>query len=687
MSPVKKPDNVTKRAVELRELIIHHSRKYYLEDAPEISDGDFDDLVRELGELEKKRPDLAFEDSPIRTVGMRFAESDFALFAPVKHRNRMYSLDNARDADEFSEWAVRLGRLVDVEGVKFIAEPKLDGLAVELIYEKGEFVLGSTRGDGITGENVTANLKTVKNIPNELSGETPAFLDVRGEIYIDTADFAELNRRAEEDGSQVFANPRNAAAGSLRQKDSSVTASRPLKFFAYGVGDPEGPGFAAQSEALRFLLSAGFETTLSRAHTCASAEEVIYYYDKQTAERSALPFEIDGIVVKVDSIAQQAQAGFTGHHPRWAVAFKFPPQQRTTKLLEIEVQVGRTGALTPVAVLEPVEVGGVTVSRATLHNPDEIARKDVRIGDTVLIQRAGDVIPEVLMPVVEKRTGGERIFKMPKKCPVCGSRAHLPEGEKVPRCENTSCPARLKASIAHFASRRAMDIEGLGGKAAVALFEADLVRKLSDIYRLKKEQLMELEKFQEKSAENLLAGIKASKERDLSRLVFALGIRHAGERTAEILAKTYGSLSAIAAAEREELEEIEDVGPIVAESVFNYFRVTENKDLIADLARLRVRTESPEGAPEDTSGAGERLFAGEIVVFTGKLEKITRADAEALVRKLGGKTSATVGKKTTLVVAGPGAGSKLAKAEKLGIRIVSEQDFFDRYLPDFGVPV
>ena len=554
--------------------------------------------------------------------------------------------------------------------IEIAAEPKLDGLAVELVYENGTLNVGSTRGDGRVGEDVTANLRTIRAIPLKLQTDSPPeILDARGEVYMEKAGLRQLNERQLAQGREPFANPRNAAAGSLRQLDSGITATRPLNIFLYGIGRFSGARPETHAGAMELLRSFGLRTAPARL--CSSIEEIEAYYNELLAARNDCPYEMDGVVLKVNNFALQAELGERSRNPRWALAFKFPPQQMTTRLNDIVVQVGRTGALTPVAVLETVNVGGVNVSSATLHNMDEIKKKDVRIGDTVVVQRAGDVIPEVVMPIKEKRTGGEHEFEMPQHCPVCGAEVVRPEGEAVTRCsaQAWSCPAQLKGNIEHFASKGAMDIDGLGTKLVDQLVEKGLVKDPSDIYRLEKATIAGLERMADKSAENLIKAIEASRDRELGRVIFALGIRQVGEHVANVLAAHFGDIDALMQATEETLASVHEVGPVIAESVCQFFSDPHHRQIIQKLRDSGVKF------PRQEKAAATGIFDGLTFVFTGSLETITRGDAEALVRALGGRAASSVSKKTDYVVAGAEAGSKLEKAQALGVKVVSEEDF------------
>jgi DNA ligase (NAD+) len=559
--------------------------------------------------------------------------------------------------------------------ISYFVEPKFDGLAVELVYENGKFTVGSTRGNGYVGENITLNLATIDSVMDRLNTDTPpALLEVRGEAIMPIDAFRSLNETRIEDGEPAFANPRNAAAGALRQLDSRITAQRKLDMYCYGLGTYEGVSFEKHSEFMAFLKSLGLKTN-DLGKVCHGADAVVEYVAQIEAMREELNYEIDGIVIKVDSIPLQEELGFVSRSPRWAIAYKFKPRQEITTIRDITIQVGRTGALTPVAELEPVNVAGVTVSRATLHNEDEIRRKGVRIGQRVVIQRAGDVIPEVVKPAEGEEDKDFPEFEFPRNCPVCNTEVYKPEGEAVARCPNSSCPAQVSQSIIHFARRGAMDIEGLGKKIVQQLIDEGLIKNVADLYSLTVEQLASLERFAEKSAENLVAGLEESKKQPFSRVLFALGLRHVGEHVARVLVKAFGNVDKLASATQEELVAVHEIGPQVAESIHTYFHRDENVALVNNLkdAGLNLR--------EEIAAAPESDLKGKVIVFTGSLEKLSRKEAKELAERLGARASGSVSKKTDLVVAGPGAGSKRAKAEELGIKIVSEDEFL-QLLPE-----
>ena len=660
------PKEIQERIEGLRREIHRHNYLYYVLDSPEISDADYDALMRELKRLEEEYPEAVTPDSPTQRVGAKPSER----FGTVAHAQPMLSLDDAFSQQEVVEFDQRVRSLLGLEGpLAYTVEPKMDGLAVELVYEEGRLVRASTRGDGLTGEDVTANVKTIRSVPLRLRGEEappPRRLDVRGEVFISKQGFRLLNEERERRGEALFANPRNAAAGSLRQLDPAVTASRPLDIFFYGVGLVEGREFASQWEVLQALKGWGLKIN-PHCRRVEGIEAAIRYHREMTELRPALPYEIDGVVIKVDSLELQARLGTKARSPRWAIAFKFEAEEAVTRIQEIILSVGRTGAVTPVAVMEPVRVGGVTVSRATLHNEDEIRRKDVRIGDWVIIRRAGDVIPEVVRPIPERRTGRELPFQMPKGCPVCGSPLVRGQGEAVWRCSNTRCFPRIVKAITHFASKPAMDIEGLGTKVAEQLVAAGLVRHLDDIYRLDMDGLLSLERFAEKSARNLLENIEASKETTLARFLYALGIPLVGEVTAQLLAERFGSLDAIMAAREEELMAVDGVGPEVASSVRQWFQDPRHRRVVEGLLEAGVHW--PQAAPME-----KRPLEGKSFVFTGTLS-IPRQRAKELVKARGGRVLSTVSGKTSYLVAGERPGSKLEKARRLGVEVLDEAAF------------
>ncbi len=662
------PDQaVLDRVRELREQIRYHNHRYYVLDAPEISDAEYDRLFDELVELERRYPELVTPDSPTQRVGAEPLEA----FETVRHSLPMLSLGKVTTETEFLDFHRRVLELSGVEEteIRYTVEPKFDGLAVELIYREGLFVQGATRGDGTVGEDVTLNLRTVKSIPLRLLGDSPpGLIEVRGEVVMNKEDFTRLNQEREREGLPLFANPRNAAAGSVRQLDPKITSGRPLRFFAYGTGRIEGRAPATHWETLALLRDLGFKTS-EYARLCTSVREVKEAYEEMLERREELPYEIDGVVIKVNEIALQEKLGELSRSPRWAVAWKFPAEQARTRIRDIVVQVGRTGALTPVALLEPVRVGGVEVSRATLHNEDEIRKKDVRIGDVVIVQRAGDVIPEVVRVVTGERTGRERAFVMPDRCPVCGSRVERPEGEAIHRCTGIACPARLKESLAHFVSRGAMDIEGLGRKLLEQMVDKGLVRDPADLYFLDKQDLMKLDRMGDKLAENILAAIDRSREPTLPALIYALGIRNVGAHLARVLARHFRSIDRLAGQGIEELTAVHEVGPVVAESIYNFFHNPAN---VRVLERLR---EGGVKFPEMEEEADEASLAGKTFVLTGALDAFTREEARRLIQAKGGRVASSVSRKTDYVVVGRDPGSKADAARRLGVPILDEAAF------------
>ena len=656
--------NAEKRAEELRRLISYHNQRYYQLDAPEISDADYDALFRELARLEESHPELVTFDSPTQRVGGAPVDK----FRTIKHRLPMLSLENASNEDEIRMKLKKVVGLSGVETLEYMCEPKMDGLAVELVYENGVLTNASTRGDGITGEDVTENIRTLRCIPLRLIGENvPSLLEVRGEVYLSLAAFQKINCDKEENGEQPFANPRNAAAGSLRQLDPRITARRPLAIFCYAPGHVEGASFASQHDFLIAAAGWGLPVNpLVRRVSCIDG--AVEFYRNMQAQRDLLPYEIDGTVVKVDSYALQRELGEKSRSPVWAIACKFPPRQAETVLEDILLSVGRTGVVTPVAQLRPVDISGVTVARATLHNWDEVAAKDIRIGDTVIVERAGDVIPAVVRVLGDLRTGSERILAPPQKCPECGSNVVRIADEVALRCMGLSCPPQIRESIKHFSSRAAMDIEGLGDKFVEQLLTLELVHNVSDLYFLTKDDFMRFERMGDKLASNLLAAIEASKSRELYRFIFALGIRHVGERTAKSLAQAFGSLENLEKATLEELTSIRDIGTTVAQSLLTFFDNDENMDIIRRMLTAGVM-------PTSTSKKVGGKLSGKSFVFTGTLTRFNRDYARKLVEDEGGNVVGSVSKKTEYVVAGQEAGSKLAKARGLGIKVLDEEEF------------
>ncbi len=659
------------RIAALRAAIERHNHRYYVLDDPEITDASYDSLMRELQELEAAHPELASADSPTRRVGSAPA----GAFFPVRHRVPMLSLQNAFTEEELGDFDERIRRLLDSEApLPFVLEPKLDGLAVEAVYVEGRFASGSTRGDGVTGEEIGANLRTVRSLPLRLRPDgpltPPAYLEVRGEVIMRTRDFARLNREREEAGAPPFANPRNAAAGALRQLDPRVSASRPLAIVCYGIGDCPGFAPASETETLEALRSWGLPVVplVERAVGIAAAAA---YYRRLDAGRDELPFEIDGVVVKVDDIASQERLGSVSRSPRWAVAVKFPPRSARTTLRAVEFSVGRTGVVTPVAIMAPVRIGGVEVERATLHNEDEIRRKDIRVGDTVIVTRAGDVIPAVQEVVPSLRTGSELPIVFPPRCPSCRALINREAGQAAWRCTSLACPARLRETIRHFASRRALDIEGLGEKLIDQLVDRGLVNSVADLYRLTTEDLLPLERLAEKSAGKLIAAIGRSRSTSLSRLIYALGIPHVGEQVARVLAAHAGTFEALASAGEDELTGLRGVGPEIAASVTAFFRQPENRRIVAALRENGVHA-----APETADpSAGSAPLGGRSFVFTGVMNSLTREQAQALVTRAGGRSLSSVSRATSYVVVGSDPGAKALQAEKLGVPRLTESEF------------
>jgi DNA ligase (NAD+) len=677
MNIVPKPrsaDALARRVDHLVRELERHARLYYLEDAPEISDAEYDELFRELAAIEAGHPELARPDSPTRRVGPPPADG----FAPVSHRVPMLSLENAMSLEDLLAFDERVRRmLASPDAVEYLGEPKLDGAAIELVYERGRLAVGSTRGDGRTGEDVTANLRPVPAIPlllREAREPWPARLSVRGEVVLPLAAFERLNRERLASGQEPFANPRNAAAGSLRQlHDVDVERLRSLAFFAYAVGEGLPRGVATQAGVQALLEAWGLPVTPER-QLCADVRAAARYHAALLERREQLPIEIDGTVFKVNRLGLQAELGELPRAPRWAIAFKFPPQQRTTRVEAIGVQVGRTGALTPVAKLAPVRVGGVTVTSASLHNEDEVARKDVRVGDTVVIQRAGDVIPQVVKVVRSRRPAGTHPWRAPERCPVCGSDAVRLEGEVVRRCPNLDCPAQLKNNLLHLAGRGALDVDGLGEKLVDQLVDQGLVHRVSDVFRLDAETLAKLERMGPKSAANLVAALERARETTLARLLFALGIRHVGETVAEALAAHFGDLDALVAASREEIEAAPGIGPTIAESVFRFFADERNRAEVARLRELGVHWPKAGARARRADGP----LAGRSLVLTGTLPNLGREEAKRRIQAAGGRVAASVSKKTDFVVAGEDPGTKLQRARELGIAVIDEAELLRR---------
>jgi DNA ligase (NAD+) len=654
------------RIDELRSQIRHHSHRYHVLDAPEVSDAEYDRLFRELERLEAEHPDLVTPDSPTRRVGAPSSD----LFAPVQHRQRMFSLDNVESFDELEAWEMRMARQLEDDRRGYVCELKIDGLAVSLTYERGRLVRGATRGDGLSGEDITPNVRAIDAIPLHLLGKPPDFMEVRGEVYMPLPAFEDLNERQAAQGERLFTNPRNAAAGSVRQKDPTVTGSRSLSIWVYQLGEVEGgPAFQRHWETLDYLRELGLMVNPA-SEDVPDLAGVNNYVTRAESERHTHSYQTDGVVVKLDSLSDQRLLGYTAKAPRWAVAYKFPPEEQTTTLRSIEINIGRTGAATPFAVLEPVFVGGANVGMATLHNEDEIHRKDIRIGDTVVVRRAGDVIPEVVGPVPSLRNGTEQVWDMPSTCPFCGHPIVRPEDGKVARCTGgLECPSRLREWLAHFASRGGMDIEGMGYKTIDLLLRAKLISDPADIFFLGADDLLGFEGWGEVSVANLLAAIDEARHRPLHRLLVALGIRHVGGTVSRLLSRKSGTMDRLLATSEEDLAAIEGIGPTIAASVREWATDPENLTLID-----RLRSGGVQLADEPTLVVSSSL-EGLAIVITGTLSSLGRDEAKAAVEDRGGKVTSSVSRKTSLVVAGVAAGSKLGKAEELGVPVIDETAF------------
>jgi len=660
-------DKWRKRAEELRQEINHHNYRYYVLDDPVVSDAQYDKLLRELQQIESEHPELITPDSPTRRVGA----APLSEFGQVRHKIPMTSMDNAFDDVEAREWDQRVRKSLETEGnVAYTAEPKFDGTSVSLRYEHGVLMQAGTRGDGETGEDVTANVRTIRTVPLHLQGKGwPKVVEVRGEVVIPKKDFERLNAEQLKQGAKIFANPRNAAAGSLRQLDTRVTAARPLSFFPWGLGETSEPVAKRYSEVSKHLREWGFRVT-EFFRVVNGVDECLKYYQEILAKRDKLPFEIDGVVYKVDDLRARDQLGYTARAPRWAIAHKLPAQEETTVVEDIMASVGRTGVITPVAVLKPVQVSGVTVTHATLHNQDEVERKDVRVGDTVIVRRAGDVIPEVVGVIKDKRPRGTRKWYTPDKCPVCGSQVIREEEESAHRCMGgLVCSAQRTGAILHFASRHAMDIEGLGDKLVQQLVDKDMVKTVADIYRLKHDELTDLERMAEKSAQNLLEQIEKSKSTTLARFLHALGIPQVGEATAQLLADQFGSMDDIMAAGREILEQIHGIGPAMAEDISSFFHEKHNRGVIRDLIKAGIHWPKPARVKKSSA------LAGKTFVLTGGLSTMTRDEAKRRLQELGAKIAGSVSKKTDYVIVGEEPGSKADKARELGVTMLDEEEF------------
>ncbi len=660
--------DIKKQIEELRKDIVCHNKKYYVDNKPEISDREYDALMDELKKLEESHPAFITPDSPTQRVGGEVLKE----FKTVEHKVPMLSMDNTYSPEEIMDFDKRVKKNLEVSKLDYIVELKIDGVSISLLYENGKFVQGATRGDGIKGDDVTLNLKTIKTLPLKLEVKkglfAPELFEARGEVYMPAKSFLEINEEKEELGEELFANPRNAAAGSLKLLDSSKLAKRHLDMWIYGVGYIEDRGFETQFEALNFLRESGFRVN-PNIKKCSSIEDVIEYCNEWQEKRHKLEYDTDGMVIKVDSFAYQRALGQTSKSPRWMIAYKFPAERKETILEDIIVQVGRTGALTPVAVLKPIELAGSTVSRASLHNQDEIARKDVRIGDYVLVEKAGEIIPQIVEVVKKKRKGAEKEFSMPEKCPVCGSSVKRLQSEVALRCANLSCPAQLKERILHFASRDAMDVESMGEAIVAQLVDRKMIKDYGDIYILKHEELADLERMADKSARNLINAIEKSKSNSLNKLVYGLGIRHVGVRSAWILASRFKSLDRLAKSDIDELQGINEIGSVMAESIFNFFRTDENRKVIEKLKKNGVNTE------EKRFSSRAKNLEGKTFVVTGSLETFSRSEIEELILRHGANASSSVSKNTDYVIAGKDPGSKFEKARQLGIKIIDENEF------------
>jgi DNA ligase (NAD+) len=658
-----------KRAAELRKLIDFHNHKYYVEAQPEISDREFDKLLEELKKIEADHPDLATPDSPTQRVGGEPIEG----FVTVTHREPMLSIENTYNAGELREFDRRVHKLVGNQPVTYVVELKIDGVAISLTYEEGLFTVGATRGDGERGDDVTHNLRTIHELPLRLGTDRPPQLfEARGEVYMTREDLVRLNRERAAKGLEPLANPRNSVAGALKLLDPKLAAQRHLRLFCYALGACEGVDGKTHREALDLLGDYGFPVN-PHLETFNAIDKVIAYCDSWADRRSTLPYDTDGLVIKVNDFAQRERLGMTSKAPRWVVAYKFAAEQALTKLLRIEVQVGKTGTLTPVAHLEPVKLAGTTVSRASLHNADEIARKDIRVGDMVVVEKAGEIIPYVVRSEPGARTGAEKVFKFPTKCPVCGSPVERdPDGVYI-RCVGELCPAQLKERLRYYAHRTAMDIEGLGESIIDQLVDSGLVHSIPDLYRLTLEQLLELERMGKKSAQNLLEGIAASKGRGLARLLAGLSIRHVGVSVAELLAREFPSMDALMKAPAERLSQVSGIGPVLAKSIHHFFQSTAGKKTIEDLRTLGLKM--TEDAPPSAAALGGTDLTGKTFVVTGTLERYSRDEIEGLIKRLGGKATGSVSKKTDYLVAGENAGSKLEKAKELGVAVLTEAEF------------
>lgn len=656
------------RLQELRRQIDHHNYRYFVLDQPEVSDAEYDALMRELRSLEEQYPELISPDSPTQRVGAAPA----GAFATVRHRAPMLSLGNVFDDTELTAWHNRVSRLLGSTTFDMACELKFDGLAVAAIYEDGLFKVGATRGDGMAGEDITQNLRTIRTLPLSLpKGKAPSRFEVRGEVYMSRRGFQRMNRERAEQGQPVFANPRNAAAGALRQLDPRITARRPLDISVYSLGWSDDPVPNNHWDTLELFKELGFKVSAEN-RPCRTIEEVADFYHRWVEDREDLDYGADGVVVKVNSFALQERLGFVGREPRWAIAYKFPATQAVTKLLAIRINVGRTGSMNPYAILEPVDIAGVTVRQATLHNEDDIRRKDIRVGDWVTVERAGDVIPQVVGPVLSRRTGEEQPFVMPDRCPTCGTEVVRPEGEAMHYCVNASCPAHFSELLKHFVSRGTMEIEGVGEAMVYALINAGLVHDIADLYSVTREDLRKIERMGEKSTDNIIRNIEASKSRPLARVIFALGIRHVGWETARILAQAFPNLDALALATAEQLQAIPSIGPKLAESIIAYFAEERNLRVIEKLKAAGVNPQEVMRQPE-----GAMTLTGRTFVLTGRLDSLTREEAELRIRELGGSVTGSVTRKTSYVVVGADPGTKARRAEELSVSQLSEQQLLE----------
>ena len=657
--------SIENRINELIDLINYHNEKYYNQDEPEITDFEYDNLMKELIKLEEENPELKRVDSPSSRVGGKALDK----FTQITHKIPMLSLSNAYSAQDLRDFDKRV-RDINNNGVEYVVEFKIDGLSVGLTYNDGLFDKGATRGNGVVGEDITENLKTVKSIPLNINQDNEVV--VRGEVYISKENFENINKSQEEQGLQLFANPRNLAAGTLRQLDSKLTAKRPLDIFVFNLEYIEGMEFESHSQSLEYLHKLGFKVS-PNYKVCNSIDEVIEHIEYWTKNRDSLDFDIDGMVIKVNNLKQRENMGYTAKSPRWAIAYKFPAEQKKTKLIDIIVEVGRTGTITPTAILEPVRLAGTTVSRATLHNEDYITEKDIRIGDTVLVQKAGDIIPQVVEVKKEERTGDEIEFKLPDKCPVCSEPTVRLEGEAAVKCINISCPAQIRRGIIHFVSRDAMNIDGLGESIITLLLEKELIKDVADLYYIKKEDVVGLERMGEKSATNLINSIEKSKSNELYRLINGLGIKYIGVKGAKVLAKSFNNIDEIINADINRLINLEEFGEIMANSVVQFFREERNLNVIEKLKQAGVNTENI----TDEDDSIEKIFEGMKIVLTGTLPTLKRNDAKEMIESRGGKATSSVSKSTTFVLAGEEAGSKLTKANELGIKVIDEEKFLE----------